>query len=88
MNSLPLHKYSAMKEAKCKLFESKLTNGQLILINKMFAEKKMVSAKEQVILDITASRTENVRDLFVNEATDVIRFLKSGKPASELASLS
>ena len=66
-----------MKEAKCKLFESKLTNGQLILINKMFAEKRMVSVKEQVVSEITASRTETVRDLFVTEATDFIRFLKS-----------
>jgi hypothetical protein len=74
-----------MREAKCKLFESKLTNGQLILINKMIADKKLNAQKEQIIGEITMSRTGNVRELFVNEATDVIRFLKNGRPAVETA---
>lgn len=61
------------------MFEAKLTSGQLILINKMISDRRLTSAKEQIISEITSGRTDNVRELFVSEATEVIRFLKSGK---------
>ncbi len=65
-----------MSETKCKLFETKLTTGQLICINKMIAEKRLALSKDNIILDFTKGRTANVKELFVNEATDIIRFLK------------
>lgn len=71
-----------MKENKSFMFEAKLTSGQLILINKMISERRLAASKEQIMLQVTSGRTDNVRELFVSEATDVIRFLKSGKTAS------
>lgn len=68
-----------MSETKCKLFETKLTTGQLICINKMITEKRLSSAKDNIILDFTKGRTVNVKELYVNEATDIIRFLKDFK---------
>ncbi|MBS1776939.1 MAG: hypothetical protein JSS64_11740 [Bacteroidetes bacterium] len=68
-----------MSETKCKLFETKLTTGQLICINKMIAEKRLTLKKDNLISDFTKGRTVNVKDLFVNEATDIIRFLKEFK---------
>ena len=71
-----------MSETKCKLFETKLTTGQLICINKMITEKRLSTAKDNIILDFTKGRTVNVKELFVNEATDIIRFLKEFKYGS------
>ncbi|HRO41465.1 MAG TPA: hypothetical protein PL009_01430 [Flavipsychrobacter sp.] len=68
-----------VSETKCKLFETKLTTGQLICINKMISEKRLVLKKDNIILDFTKGRTVNVKELFVNEATDIIRFLKDFK---------
>lgn len=68
-----------MSETKCKLFETKLTTGQLICINKMITEKRLSLSKENIILDFTKGRTTNVKELYVNEATDIIRFLKDFK---------
>ena len=72
-----------MREPKCKLFETKLTSGQLICINKMIIEKRLQVSKEQIISSFTSGRSTNVRDLFVNEATEIIRYLKSYR-ASQL----
>ena len=71
-----------MSETKCKLFETKLTTGQLICINKMITEKRLSTEKDNIILDFTKGRTVNVKELFVNEATDIIRFLKEFKYGS------
>lgn len=71
-----------MSETKCKLFETKLTTGQLICINKMITEKRLASNKDNIILDFTKGRTTSVKDLYVNEATDIIRFLKDFKYGS------
>lgn len=71
-----------MTETKCKLFETKLTTGQLICINKMITEKRLSLAKDNILLDFTKGRTTNVKELFVNEATDIIRFLKDFKYGS------
>ena len=71
-----------MTETKCKLFETKLTTGQLICINKMITEKRLSLAKDNILLDFTKARTTNVKELFVNEATDIIRFLKDFKYGS------
>ncbi len=68
-----------MSETKCKLFETKLTTGQLICINKMIMEKRLVLTKDNIILDFTKGRTTNVKELYVNEATEIIRFLKDFK---------
>lgn len=68
-----------MSETKCKMFESKLTNGQLICINKMITEKRLQSSKEQIVSDFTKGRSLSVKDLYVNEATEIIRLLKNIK---------
>jgi hypothetical protein len=68
-----------MSETKCKLFETKLTTGQLICINKMITEKRLVLSRDSIIMDFTKGRTTNVKELYVNEATDIIRFLKDFK---------
>ena len=69
-----------MSETKCKMFEGKLTNGQLICINKMISEKRLQANKETIISEFTNGRSSNIRELFVNEATDIIRYLKNLKP--------
>ena len=74
-----------MSETKCKLFETKLTTGQLICINKMISEKRLALSKDLIISDFTKGRTDSVKDLFVNEATDIIRFLKDFKYGSVYA---
>ena len=66
-------------ETRCKLFETKLTNGQLICINKMITEKRLSSSKELIISKFSNGRSTNTKDLFVNEATDIIRYLKNVK---------
>jgi hypothetical protein len=69
-----------MNETKCKMFEGKLTNGQLIFINKMIAEKRLNGSKDSIVSGFTNGRSSDPRELFVNEATDIIRYLKTLKP--------
>lgn len=61
------------------MFEGKLTNGQLICINKMIQEKRLSASKENIVSGFTNGRSSNIRDLYVNEATDIIRYLKNFK---------
>ncbi len=68
-----------MRETKCKLFESKLTNGQLICIKKMISEKRLQASKDSIVSNFTNGRSSNLSDLYVNEATDIIRYLKNYK---------
>ncbi len=68
-----------MSETKCKLFESKLTNGQLICIKKMITEKRLQASKDSIVSGFTNGRSSNLSDLYVNEATEIIRYLKNHK---------
>ncbi len=73
-----------MNNKKSVDYEPKATSGQIILINKMMADQKMNPQKEAIVSEITSSRTDNVREVFVHEATEIIRFLKSGKTLKDL----
>lgn len=67
------------------MFESKLTNGQLILINSMIRNLRLQSSREKIISGFTQGRSTECKDLYVNEATDIIRYLKNYNTANKSA---
>lgn len=71
-----------MSEIKCKMFESKLTNGQLIMINSMINKMNLQDSKENLVSGFTDGRSSNCKDLYVNEATNIIRYLKNRQSAA------
>lgn len=70
-----------MNEIKCKMYESKLTNGQLICINTMINKLHLQATKEDLISGFTEGRSNNCKELYVNEATNIIRYLKTRQQA-------
>ncbi|RYZ55913.1 MAG: hypothetical protein EOP49_01820 [Sphingobacteriales bacterium] len=70
-----------MNSSRCKMFESKITNGQLLMINTMIARLRLQASKEKIIAGFTEGRATQCKELYVNEATDIIRYLKAYTPA-------
>ena len=64
---------------------SKITIGQIKCIGAMMSKLKLQDQKEHMVAGLTFNRTTSIRELTVEEGTQLIRYIKSLDPEEKKA---
>lgn len=65
--------------------ENKANKGQLACLGAMITKLKLQSSKESIVLGFTNGRTDSRADMYKEEATAMIKYLKSLDPDEQKA---